>query len=262
MNTKLRSNVPGNRGVEGRRLRVPGCRFALLGWMSLAVLVAAPLSVQAQARETNDVNAEETVRKKVFSFEGGSPIDLVVALDRHFRTRLVQILTLPETLSRTRVPKLRVAADDPREVLSLYNRLQSPTLGQWRFEPAGVATNTPGTNMNVLMLVPDKSVVNGKMEQNVTKVKGVALAGIPEAKWEALKRDIAEAKRYGEEEAAKGAGDVFGGSVRFQRDSRVLIVAGSVAYMEMVESLVSAHRMNTEIETKVASNPKGAAVEK
>jgi hypothetical protein len=231
MNMKLRSNVLA---------LVLGC---------LAALMAAH---PVLARETNEVNHAE--KKKIFIFEGGNPIDLVVALDKHFRTRLVQILTLPEKLSRTQVPKLRVAADDPREVLTLYNRLESPTLGQWRFEPERAAQNAPSTNLNVLMLVPDKGAAAGKMERTVTKVKGVALAGVPEAKWEALTRDINEARIYGEEAATKGAGDVFEGSIRFQRESKVLIVSGSDGYIEMVESLVAAHRMNAEIESKVVSS--------
>ena len=259
MNTKLRPNVPGRTAVEGGFRALDGA-FVLLCWMCLAVLLAAPHAVQA--RETNEVNQEETGKRKVFSFEGGTPIDFVIALDKHFRTRLVQILTLPETLSRTRVPKLRVAADDPREVLSLYNRLQSPTLGQWRFEPDVAAKSaSSSTNMNVLMLVPDKSVVAGKMERSVTRVKGMPLAGVPEAKWESLIRDIDEARKYGEE-ASKGTGDAFGGTIRVQRDSKILIVAGSEAYIEMVESLVMAHRMNAEIEAKTAPGSKGTTEEK
>ena len=237
MNIKLRRNV---------FVLLLGC---------LAVLWAAPYPVQA--RDTNEPNHEE--KRKVFIFDGGNPIDFVVALDRHFRTRLVQILTLPEKLSRTQVPKLRVVADDPREVLTLYNRLESPALGQWRFEPEGAAQNPSGTNMNVLMLVPDKTVAAAKMERTVTKVKGVALAGVPETKWEALTRDINEARPYGEEAAAKGVGDAFEGTFRFQRESKVLIVSGSEAYIELVESLVAAHRMNTEIEMKAGSEAKGPA---
>src|SRR6185503_9950425 len=149
----------------------------------LAALMGAARPVQAE--QTNEANRAE--QKKVFIFEGGNPFDFVVALDKHFRTRLVQILTLPERLSRTQVPKLRVAADDPREVLTLYNRLESPTLGQWRFEP-GPAQNAASTNLNVLMLVPDKSAAASKLERTVTKVKGIALTNIPETKWEALTR--------------------------------------------------------------------------
>jgi hypothetical protein len=221
--------------------------------LCLTVLITALHPLQAQ--ETNEVSQEGKDKKKVFSFEGGNPFDFVVALDKHFRTRLVQILTLPETLSRTRVPKLRVAANDPREVLDLYNRLESPTLGRWRFEPPQYK---PGTNMNVLMLVPDKNAAAGKLEQS-TKVKGIALAGVPETKWEALLRDIDQARAYGERAiATKGSSDAFEGSIRVQRDSKVLIVVGSEAYLEMVESLVSAHRMNAEIEAKTVSASKGA----
>src|SRR2546425_12228171 len=117
--------------------------FALV---CLAALMGTARPVRGE--QTNEVNHAE--QKKVFIFEGGTPIDFVVALDKHFRTRLIQILTLPERLSRTQVPKLRLAADDPREVLTLYNRLDSPTLGQWRFEP-GPAQNAASTNLNVLM---------------------------------------------------------------------------------------------------------------
>ena len=112
--------------------------------------------------------------------------------------------------------------------------------------------------MNVLMLVPDKNAATGKTEQSATKVKGLPLAGVPEAKWEALMRDIAEARAYGED-AARGSDDNFAGSTRVQRDSKVLIVVGSAAYLEMVESLVSAHRMNAEIEAKGVSASKEAA---
>jgi len=217
----------------------------VLGGLALLTVTARPL----QARETNEVNQAE--KKKVFVFDGGNPIDFVVALDKHFRTRLVQILTLPEKLTRTRVPKLRVAANDPREVLTVYNRLESPTLGQWRFEPESAGQNAPSTNLNVLMLEPDKSAANGRVERAVTKVKGVALAGVSEADWAALTGDINAARSHGEE-AAKDVGDVLEGSFRFQRESKVLIVSGSEAYIEMVESLVAAHRMNAEIESKAA----------
>lgn len=250
MKTILRSNVSGRIGVEGRGPTFRRRQSILCGWLCLVVLITARHPVQAQ--ETNEVRQD---KKKVFSFDGGNPFDFVMALDKHFRTRLVQILTLPETLSRTKVPKLRVAADDPREVLNLYNRLESPTLGRWRFEPAAPAI--PGTNMNVLMLVPDKNTAASKMEQS-TKVKGIALAGVPEAKWEALMRDIDQARDYGER-ATKGSDDAFEGSIRVQRDSKVMIVVGSGTYLDMVESLVSAHRMNAEIEAKQAvSGSKGA----
>jgi len=162
------------------KIKLRSNAFALV--VPCLMVFLAPLN-PVQAQETNEDKHTEEAKEKVFSFEGGNPLDFVMALDKHFRTRLVQILTLPETLSKTKVPKLRVAAEDPRQVLTVYNRLQSPMLGQWRFEPDGASQNAHGTNMNVLMLVPDKSVVANKIERSLTKVKAVALAGVPETKW-------------------------------------------------------------------------------
>jgi hypothetical protein len=255
MKTLLTSHEFSPTKVERRGSAFRSCRSGTCYWICLAVLITA--LYPAQAQEPNEIGQEEKGKKKVFSFEGGNPFDFVVALDKHFRTRLVQILTLPETLSRTRVPKLRVAAEDPREVLNLYNRLESPTLGRWRFEPP---QHAPGTNMNVLMLVPDKNAAAAATTERSIKVKGIGLAGVPEAKWEALIRDIDQAKAYGQDAALiaaqrqpeRGVDDAFGGSTRVQRDSKVLIVAGSDAYLEMVDSLVSAHRQNAEIEAKKA----------
>jgi len=74
---------------------------------------------------------------------------------------------------------------------------------------------------------------------------------------ETLTRDIEAGKKYGEDAANNGVGDAFGGSFRFQRESKVLIVSGSEAYIEMVESFVTAHRTNAQIETKGADGRRG-----
>jgi hypothetical protein len=238
MNMKLRSKL-----------------FALsIGCLTALFAGAHPL----QAEQTNE--SPPTEKKKVFIFEGGNPIDLVIAIDKHFRTRLIQILTLPDKLRRTEVPKLQVAAEDPREVLSLYNRLDSPTLGQWRFEPTGAVQNVRGTNMNVLMLVPDKNVAAAKPDSSAIKVKAFPLGGVPEGKWDALAADIDLASRTGMK-SSPGAEEIYNGTTRFQRGSKVLIISGSEAYMETVESVINAYRMNTQLETKSAagSNAVGAA---
>jgi hypothetical protein len=231
--------------------------------VGFAAVVFLPSPLRAD--DTNDVKQEETVKKKVFAFDGGNPLEFIVALDRHFRTRLVQVLTLPEVLSKTKVPKLRVAADDPREVLSVYNRLQSPTLGQWHYEPDGTTPKPPGihtntnVNMNALMLVPDKTVVASKMDRSVMRVKGLALAGVPETKWEGLLHDIKDAQAYGEKAVPNGGAAPLEGSIRVQRESMILLAAGTEAYIEMVESLVSAHRINAELEMKSAAAAKAAS---
>jgi hypothetical protein len=222
--------------------------------LTVGVLTVGSTTFAGETNEVQPPERNERGGRKVFNFEGGNPLEFIVAMDRHFRTRLVQVLTLPETLSRTKVPKLQVAAEDPRDVLKLYNRLQSPTLGQWRYEPTPEAQKESTTNLNVLMLDPDRSVVASKAEQNLTRIKGVPLAGVPFEKWSDLLRDIESAKAHGED-LAKTSGEVLSGSVRIQRESKILIAAGSASYLEMVESLVLAHRTNAELEAKARLAP-------
>ena len=227
-------------------------RFVLLT-LAFAVLFAAVPPLQADP--TNGAAAPE--KKKVFVFEGGNPIDFVLAMDKHFRTRLVQILTLPDMLRKTQVPKLRVVAEDPREVLSLYNRLDSPTLGQWRYEPNATAPNVPGTNMNVLMLVPDKNVVGAQADVPVIKVKALPLAGVPETKWDALAADIEIARQTGQD-LSQGAADTYKGTSRFQRESKVLIISGSEPFIETVESVITAYRTNLQLESRTSAGSDAA----
>ena len=232
----------------------PRLNTVVVTMLCLGVLISSVRPAPAQ--QSNTVSEVAAPKKKLFIFGGGSPFDLIVALDKHFRTRLVQILTLPEMLTRAEVPKLRVAAEDPRDVLNLYNRLQNPALGQWHYEYENASLNSPPTNMNVLTLVPDKSVIANKIERNGIKVKAVALAGVPEPQWESLAKDINDARSYGAEAVAeKGGSDAFSGSVHFQKESKVLIISGSENYVEMVDSLVTAHRMNAELEMKAEAKP-------
>lgn len=211
------------------------------------------------ARETNDLNQPaEAAKKRVFNFEGGNPFEFISALDRHFRTRLVQVLTLPEVFSRSRVPKLQVVADDPREVLTLYNRLDNPALGQWRFEP-DLKQKSSDTNMNVLMLVPDKGTASAKVDASAIKVKALPLAGVPEKQWNAMLKGMEEASALAEkiaDERTVGAPRVageFSGRVRIQPESRILVVIGTSAFLEMAESYLNAYRMNTDLEAKAAT---------
>ena len=75
-------------------------------------------------------------------------------MDRHFRTRLEQILSIPSSLARAQVPKMKVKTEKPTDALWIYNSLQDPMLGQWKFEgPAGDPWDP-----SVLALVPDKDV--------------------------------------------------------------------------------------------------------
>src|ERR1051325_4769490 len=90
-----------------------------------AVLFAATL-IPALAAETNETKQSAGPEKKIFFFEGGRPIDFILAMDRHFRTRLEQILSIPSSLAQARVPKMKIRSDRPADALHVYNNLQDP----------------------------------------------------------------------------------------------------------------------------------------
>ena len=197
----------------------------------------------AQARQTNDVQQGEDTKRRFFEFNGGTPLELVHAIDLHFRTRLIQILSLPEMLRGAEVPKLRMAAREPREVFHLYNSLDNPELGHWRFEPAaGPAT----TNLNVLALMPDKTVAAAQLQKNVTRVEAVPLGDIPSNKWENLAETIEVASKLRERLGqATSHGEYY-----LQKESRILVVAGPEPYIDTIVSVVKAYKVNCDIEAQ------------
>src|SRR5262245_59199332 len=99
----------------------------------------------AQADDTNEVKEAGKPKKEIFFFRGGRPLDFILALDRHFRTRLGEILSIPSSLARAEVPRIRLSTEDPADALKLYNRLGDPLLGQWHYEPDA---KTPATNLS------------------------------------------------------------------------------------------------------------------
>ena len=216
------------------------------------IITAATLSAlmlgnasRGLADDTNQAKAEPKPRKPVFIFGGGNPLEFVLALDHHFRTRLGEILSVPSSLARAQVPRMRLATEDPAEALLLYNRLNNPLLGRWYWDGA----TDPGTNLHVLTLVPDKSVA-GTLQRPAARVKAIGLAGVPESKWAALQEDVYAAQKFGLRQAEKQNGDIPEGDLHIQPASKVLIVSGSDGFIEMVESVVAAHRANVESETK------------
>ena len=212
-----------------------------LNSLMLASLVTALLlngPVSARAEETNDTKQAPKPERKVFFFEGGSPIDFVLAMDQHFRTRLGQILSIPSALTRAHVPKMKIATDKPADALEVYNHLQDPMLGQWRYTgPAGDPWDP-----SVLALVADKDVA---LSKTGARVKALSLRGLPENTWKNLAEDVEVAQMTGMKEAERMGGDRCEGAIRIQKESKILIASGSQAFIEMVESVVAAHRDNS-----------------
>ena len=210
----------------------------LFTFIGITSLLCAP--VLADDTSTQPSPKSEKSEKKTFFFEGGNPLSFILAMDKHFRTRLGQILSIPSSLARAEVPKMRITTDRPEDALQVYNHLQDPMLGQWRF--AG-----PERDPSVLALVPDKEVAISKANSG-TKVKALPLAGIHKNKWDRLQEDVSIARDMGAKTAERLGGDQYDGHTAIQSESKILIASGSPAYIEMVESVLSAYRINGQAE--------------
>jgi hypothetical protein len=235
-----------------------GASVALLLLANPAWLHAAPPNPPpptAPPPPTEPPPPPEPKPKKVFIFPGGNPVEFILAMDRHFRTRLNEILSVPHALIHAQVPKMKLATENPAEPLTLYNRLGDPLLGRWVWE----GPIDPATNVHVLTLVPDKSVA-GTLQKSGTRVKAIALAGVPKSQWRALQEDIGAARKVAAGLADKQSGP--DGEIHIQPTSKVLIVSGSDEFIEMVESVVAAHRANAELEGSKFSNTEEKPAEK
>jgi hypothetical protein len=218
----------------------------------VAALVAAILTTAAmpvKAEDTNEVQQAPKSEKKIFLFNGGGPVEFILAMDKHFRTRLGQILSIPSSLARAEVPKMRIATDNPEDALKVYNHLQDPMLGQWKYYSLS-------REPSVLALVPDKEVALSRAATTGAKVKALGLAGVPKNRWKELEKDVDVARDVGKLMTERLGGDRCEGSISIQPESKVLIVSGSEGFIEMVESVVAAHRSNAQIESKLTDATK------
>jgi hypothetical protein len=98
------------------------------------------------------------------------------------------------------------------------------------------------------MFVPQKSAARQQSEMNV---KAFPLRGIPKADWKRIQEDVVQAN----EEAMKfdaRAGAKYGtrttilGDVSIHEDTNLLVACGTPSFVEMVESIVAAHRANQD----------------
>jgi hypothetical protein len=221
-------------------------RFQVLLAGALALILAGG-SLSARADQTNDAPPPPPkAEHKVFFFEGGRPIDLILAIDRHFRTRIQQILSIPSSLTRASVPKMKVVAEKPTDPLWVYNNLQDPALGQWKWEG-------PATDPSVMALVPDKDAPAFK--KSGALVRAFSIGGLPKDSWGSVESDIAAAGDVAAKVTPETA-EEYKGTIHIQPESKVLIAGGTDTYVNMVESVIAAHLANLHAEVTKAPEPK------
>src|SRR5437899_9419020 len=98
---------------------ITGGALTLLLLGNPAQTLAAPSNPAPPGPPPAAEPAPELKTKKAFVFGGGSPLDFILAMDRHFRTRLHEILSVPYALAHAQVPKMRLTTENPAEPLTL-----------------------------------------------------------------------------------------------------------------------------------------------
>ncbi len=196
----------------------------------------------------------ELVRIKItygdFDFTGGNLNSFLDKLREQFGVDWHGVVVIPPELRNVRVPEFRKEAEggvydlstNPKEVIALYNSIAKriPAMGQWSWEGSIYQPQ-------FAMLVADKSAV---APAATLMVKAMPIAGLPVKKWEELQHSIRnagdEADAYLQDKSATGPN--MEGRISIQAASKILVIIGTPAYIQMVESIVEAFEKNQEVE--------------
>jgi hypothetical protein len=180
-----------------------------------------------------------------FYFGGGTPYQFTEAVRRHFAVQW-GVSTVPDEMRNARIPAIRMKTEVVRDVeklVRLYNSLgeKNLELGYWVLEGAP-------ERPDALMLVPRPKTASSA-ERPAIMARAVALRDIPKESWGQIEKEIEQAALYFKDELQPRLRDhataPMAGEVRFHNDSRILLIYGTRAYVEMAESIVTAHVENS-----------------
>jgi hypothetical protein len=187
----------------------------------------------------------------VFYFPGGTPREFMQAVDKCYQVDWLSIARIPEEMESVQLPTLRVprypdgrapsGLPEVRDLVRLYNSLagREPKFGTLLLEG-------DSTKPSAVMLVPSEA---GDPIRSQVRVKAFPIQGIHRPDWKKLEKDIdsarEEAVNYGNiRRKGIATARLFEGQVSFHKDTGLLVAVGSEPYLEMVESIVAAHKAN------------------
>lgn len=218
----------------------------------------APAQTNGQSNPVHQRLAHVIVRSQevatngpVFYFPGGTPREFMQAVDKCYQVDWLSIARIPEEMESVQLPTLRVprypggiapsSLNEVRDLVRLYNSLagREPKFGTLLLEG-------DSTKPSAVMLVPSEA---GDPIRSQVRVKAFPIQGIHRPDWKKLEKDIdsarEEAVNYGNiRRKGIATARLFEGQVSFHEDTGLLLAVGSEPYLEMVESIVAAHKAN------------------
>jgi hypothetical protein len=177
-----------------------------------------------------------STRFKPFTFPGGSPRDLVQAVQDYFGVDWSMAVISPK-MAQVQIPHFGILGGaDVNEVVDLYNELGTriPSLGQWY-------SRGPLNAPEILMLMPDQS--EAAAVAITPAAKAIGIADIPKEKWDQIQQSIRQAD-IASQAFAQANNFHLSGVLLIQDDSKILIVIGPPVFIEFAESVVAAYREN------------------
>lgn len=178
-----------------------------------------------------------------FDFPGGTPVNFVLAVQRHFGVDWADIAFIPDEMQDVRIPPMRVetpSVGDVKVIEKLYNSMGqgNPQLGQWHIE---------GNIMKpwVLMLVPGKDFPGAQSRKAAFTTKAFSLKGLAGEEWKYVQEDIDRAQR--EAIGISRNPELMRGQVSLHRETSILVAFGSESFVNLVESIVAAHQVRPTI---------------
>ncbi len=191
--------------------------------------------------------------EEVFSFPGGTPLDLVKAVQEHFKVDWQSVMDEPREMADVHIPRLRLnlapgpdtrpAAEGPLGALvTLYNQVgeQKPELGH-------LVVRGNLVKPSVVLFVPSKSA--GELRPKFM-VKAFSVYGLNDEARARLIDDINRAQMMAIDYTTRQRGPSgtaeLSGMVALHKETSLLVATGQEAFVEMVESMVAACTANKE----------------
>ncbi len=105
-------------------------------WVKLKFLPAKPIKPADPFQSSATGNEAKTPVKQaiLFEFAGGTPVELVAALDRFFGCRLSEVTTVAPEMAEVKLPAVRMRFFDAAQVIPVLNRMSNNcagTCGYW-----------------------------------------------------------------------------------------------------------------------------------
>jgi hypothetical protein len=206
------------------------------------------------------------MEEKGFAFPGGTPAQFLDAVQQQYRVDWLSMADIPKEMADVHIPRLRIDQGSLVSLTSARGANQWLTalvtlynlVGQKKPELGSLLVQGDLAKPSVVMFVPGKAMAD---TQPGIKVKAFSISGTSDAERAKLQEDIDRAKTEAMDYAARFRGPSglrnLDGTVAIHNDTSLLVATGPEAFVDMVESIVTACQAKDRAGKPSAGTPGG-----